>query len=159
MKPLLFGIAAIAVGLVTLPCSPVQAAGPFAAFAGNFAGSGTITVRDGSRERIRCRGGNVESGNALRLGLRCASDSYRVELTSDIRYSGGSISGNWTETSRNVFGTLSGRLSGSTIQANAQGSSFSALLTIQSHGNRLSVVIQSPGSEISEVAISMARGR
>jgi hypothetical protein len=159
MKRLAFGIAAIAAALVVLPCDLAQAAGPFSAFAGNFAGAGTITVKDGSRERIRCRSGNAESGNALKLGLRCASDSYRFELTSDITSNGGNISGNWSETSRNVFGTLSGRVSGNSIQANAQSASFNAMISIQSHGNRLSVVIQSPGSEISEVTISMARGR
>lgn len=159
MKPIRFAIAAVTAALIMLPGAASYAAGPFAAFAGNYSGQGTITTKDGSRERIRCRGGNAESGNTLRLGLRCASDSYRFELTSDLTSDRGNLSGTWGEVTRNVSGTLSGRLSGNSIRATAQSSAFNALLSITSHGNRMSVVIQSPGSEISEVAITLARGR
>jgi hypothetical protein len=159
MKARYFGIAAIAAGLIAMAHGPSQAAGPLSAFAGNWAGSGTISAKDGGRERIRCRGTNTESGNTLRLGLRCASDSYKFELSSDISYDGGAISGSWSEVTRGVNGTLTGRLSGGNIQANAQSSAFNALISITSHGNRQSVVIRSPGSEITEVTISMARAR
>ena len=158
MKRLAFGIAAIAAGLVALPCATVQAAGPFAAFAGNYTGTGTITVKDGGRERIRCRGGNTESGNSLKLGLKCASDSYRFELTGDIAYDGGNISGSWGETTRSVYGSLSGRMSRGSIQATAHSAGVNASLSITSSGGRQNVSIRSPGSEVSEVSISMGRG-
>ena len=159
MKAFSTGIVAVAIVLFALvPDMSRAAEAPFAPLIGNWSGSGTISVKDGARERIRCRGTNTGSGNSLKLGLVCASDSYKFELTSDISYEGGNVSGTWGETSRSVFGSLSGRMSGGQIQATAQSPSFSAMLSISTHGNRQSVVIRSPGSEIEEVAISMARG-
>jgi hypothetical protein len=160
MKAIHSGILVVTFALLSFASRPSQAAdGPFAAFAGNWSGTGTIEVKDGGRERIRCRGGNTESGNSLRLGLRCASDSYRFELTSDITYDGGNISGSWGETSRGVYGSLSGRMSGGRIQATAQSAGFTASLSIASTSGRQSVSIRSPGQEISEVSISLARAR
>jgi hypothetical protein len=132
---------------------------PFSQLTGSWAGSGTITVQDGSRERIRCRGRYAASGggNALKLELRCASDSYKFELQSDISYDGGSISGTWNETSRQVYGSLSGRATASHIQAVANSVGFNATLSLSTRGNQQRISIKSPGSEISEVAISLAR--
>ncbi len=130
----------------------------FSAFAGNWSGSGTIEV-SGAKERLRCRSTNTESGNSLKLSLRCASDSYKFELTSDITNDGGNISGSWNETSRGVSGSLSGKINGGRIQATAQSVGFTAGLAISSAGGKQSVSIRSPGSEISDVSISMARAR
>jgi hypothetical protein len=132
---------------------------PFAHFTGSWSGSGTITVQDGSRERIRCRGNYKasEGGASMNLSLRCASDSYKFELASDIAYDGGNISGSWNETTRQVYGQLAGRMTSNRIQATASSVGFNATLSISTRGNSQSVSIKSPGSEISEVAISLAR--
>ena len=155
-------IAAIAVttGLLAFAAdAPRAAEGPLAAFAGNWSGSGTITVKSGGRERIRCRGGNTVSGSSLNLGLKCASDSYKFELASDLTSNGNEITGNWSETSRGVYGQLAGKINGSHIQAEAKAAGLNASLSIQARGNSLAVAIRSPGSEISEVSVSMARSR
>jgi len=151
---------AISLGLITFAPARSQAAeSPLANFIGSWAGSGKITVSNGASERIRCRGSYTGSGARLGLNLRCASDSYRFELTSDINYEGGNISGSWNETSRQVYGSLSGRATANHIEATAQSVGFSASLSITMRGNSQSVSIRSPGSEISEVSISLARGR
>jgi hypothetical protein len=158
MKALPSGILVIAIGVLTFAAEAPQAAErAFAHFVGNWSGSGTISVKDGGRERIRCRGNHTESGDTLKLGLKCASDSYKFELQSDITYENGAVSGSWNEATRGVYGTLSGRMTSSHIEATAQSSAFNASLSISTRGNRQSVVIKSPGSEISEVAISLAR--
>jgi hypothetical protein len=151
---------AIALGIVAFAADAPQAAdNPFAHFTGSWSGSGTITVQGGARERIRCRGKYTanEQGDTLTLGLRCASDSYKFELQSDITYDGGNITGTWNEASRQVYGSLSGRSTASHIQATAQSVGFTATLSLTTRGNQQSVSIKSPGSEISEVAISLAR--
>ena len=132
--------------------------GPLAQFAGSWSGSGKITVSGGSSERIRCRSTNTATGKSLGLSLRCASDSYKFELASDITSDGSNISGSWNETTRGVVGSLSGRATASNIQATANAVGFNASLAIHSSGNSLSVLIRSPGSEISEVSVSMAKG-
>jgi hypothetical protein len=93
----------------------------------------------------------------LSLSLRCASDSYKFELASDVTYDGGAISGSWNETTRQVNGSLSGRVGANNITAQASAVGFNAALSIVTKGNSQSVSIRSPGSEISEVTVSMAR--
>ena len=50
-------IAAAVLFAASASTSPVhaQAGGPYAGMAGNWAGGGTVTLDDGSRERLRCR--------------------------------------------------------------------------------------------------------
>src|SRR3954468_21264971 len=94
------------------PATAQQA--PFAGMAGVWSGNGSITLEDGSNERIRCRATYAVSpaGNGLNQSLLCASDSYKFELRSDITAgSGGALSGTWREVSRNVGGDLEGRAS------------------------------------------------
>ena len=141
------------------PQSAQAADGPLAHFAGTWSGNGKITVKDGTSERIRCRSTNTAKGNSLALSLRCASDSYKFDLGSDIAAEGANISGSWNETSRGVIGSLSGKISGSNITATAISVGVTAALSIRTSGNALSVSIRSPGSEISEVAVTMARGK
>jgi hypothetical protein len=157
-----FAALAISAGLAAFTTQPSGAAeGPLAHFAGSWSGSGKITVQNGSSERIRCRSTNANnaSGNAMNMSLRCASDSYKFELASDISSTeSGTISGSWNETTRGVMGSLSGKATASTIQATANAVGFSASLAIRASGNSLSVSIRSPGAEISEVSISMTKG-
>jgi hypothetical protein len=149
----------LATGLLASTTQTSKAAdGPLAQFAGNWSGSGKITVQNGSSERIRCRSNNSATGNTLGLSLRCASDSYKFELASDITSDGGTLSGSWNETTRGVVGSLSGKFSGSNIQANATAMGFNAALSIRASGGSMNVSIRAPGSEISEVTISMAKG-
>jgi hypothetical protein len=131
--------------------------GTLTPFAGNWSGTGKITVQNGSSERIRCRSNNSSSGKTLALSMRCASDSYKFDLASDIASEGGNISGSWNETSRGVIGTLSGRITGSNIQATATAIGVTAALSIRMAGPALNVSIRSPGSEVSEVTVSMAK--
>jgi hypothetical protein len=150
---------AIAASLLTFaPLSSKAADGPLAQFAGTWSGNGKITVQNGTSERIRCRDTNTASGTSLTLTMRCASDSYKFDLSSEISADGGgSISGSWNETTRGVYGSLSGKIAGSNITATATAVGVTAALSIKTAGGSLSVSIRSPGSEVSEVTVTMAR--
>jgi|1185.fasta_scaffold57661_2 hypothetical protein len=155
-----FVAVAITASLLGFTAQTSQAAeGPLAHFAGTWSGNGKITVQNGTSERIRCRSNNTASGNALALSMRCASDSYTFNLGSDIAAEGANISGSWNETSRGVIGSLSGKISGSNITATATSVGVTAALSIRTSGNALTISIRSPGSEVSEVAVTMARGK
>jgi hypothetical protein len=147
--------------LAFAPGASRAAENPFAHFNGNWSGTGKITVQNGSSERIRCRGAYRagETGDKLALRLTCASDSYKFELQSDITYDGGNISGSWNEQSRQIYGQLAGRANPNSIQATAQTVGFTAQISIATRGNSQSVSIRSPGSDISEVLISLSRSR
>ncbi len=154
-----FRVAALALvcGLAT---ASARADGAFSHLAGAWSGTGTISFNSGSRERIRCRANYAtgEGGTVLRLDLRCASDSYKFELRSNLSAAGGSISGTWSEITRSVSGSVTGTANGTAINVTAISPTFSAFLAVNTRGNRQSISIQSPGSEMNEVAIALARG-
>jgi hypothetical protein len=135
-----------AVAFFVVSSSPSYAqSGPFAGLAGNWSGGGTVTLDDGSTERIRCRATYAvgAGGNGLNQSLTCASDSYRFNLSSNVRAEGGSLSGTWSESSRGVNGNLEGRASGGSFQIVATAPGFTANLSLTTRGNKQSVVIKS----------------
>jgi hypothetical protein len=133
-------------------------AGPFSALGGSWSGSGTIKKSNGGSERIRCRSTYQASGASLALSIRCASDSYNIELTASVAYQGGAISGQWSESTRGIGGSLSGQVSGggSSVHAVASGP-VTSNITVSTHGNHQSVSIITPGSEVPEVSVSQER--
>jgi hypothetical protein len=150
---------ALAVAIITAPAVVQADSAPFANFAGNWTGNGTISIADGGTERIRCRGTYTVdgSGNNLHQVLRCASDSYKFELTSDVAASGSNISGSWNEASRGINGSIQGRVSNGQIDALVQTNGYAATFNVQTRGNKQSVNISSKG-ELRGVNISLARG-
>ncbi|UGV26147.1 hypothetical protein E0H22_10865 [Rhodopseudomonas boonkerdii] len=138
--------------------TPAFAQSPFAGMHGAWSGSGTIMLSDGSKERLRCRASyRVSSGdNALQQSLRCASDSYKFELSSDVVSEGGRVSGSWSETSRGISGSLQGRASGGRINVVADSPVFTANITLTTTGNKQSVSITSQG-DIRQVSIAMVK--
>lgn len=153
------GPAAMALVLAAATFGAAQAAvGPFGALAGSWSGGGVLTRADGGQERLQCRASYAPAQNNLRLNIRCASPSYTINLESDVAYNGGAISGQWSETSRNANGTLTGQASGDRIEAQAHSDMFSASLSVTTRGNRQSVAIRpQAGAEVSAVSITMQR--
>src|SRR3954469_14128 len=140
-------ILAVVAGAGLLLFSPASHAqsGPFAGMAGVWSGSGTVTLEDGSTERIRCRATYAvgAGGNGLNQSLTCASDSYRFNLSSNVMARGGALSGTWSESSRNVNGEIQGSGSNGNFQVTASAPGFHANLTIRTNGNKQSVTIRS----------------
>ena len=135
----------------------VQAqSGPFAGFDGSWAGNGTVALSDGTTERIRCKASYKVVGVNLKQSLQCASDSYKFLLSSDVTSQGDRISGNWSESSRNVNGELQGTAGNGQIDVFVQAAGFAASITLKTSGNRQVVQISSKG-EIRGVNITMSR--
>jgi hypothetical protein len=132
--------------------------GPFTGFNGAWSGNGTVALSDGTTERIRCKANYQVTGTGLGLKqtLRCASDSYKFDLTSDVTSQGDRISGLWSEASRNINGNLQGTAGGGRIDVFVEAAGFAANLTLQTTGNRQTVQINSKG-EIRGVNITMVK--
>jgi hypothetical protein len=128
----------------------------FDKLSGSWNGGGTVQLADGTKERLRCRASYQPSGATLGLRLTCASDSYKFELHSSLTSNDGKLSGSWIETTRKVQGSLSGTVSGDLVRINVYGP-FSANLSVRTANNSQSVTIQSPGSAISNVSISLRK--
>jgi hypothetical protein len=132
--------------------------GPFAGMAGNWSGGGTVTLDDGSSERLRCRATYAVGGGgtALNQSLTCASDSYKFILSSNVMSQGGALSGTWSESSRGVNGSLEGRGANGNFQVIASAPGFTANLSLATRGNRQSVIIRSD-SAFRSASISLSR--
>jgi hypothetical protein len=140
---LIFGIVTLVVATVSGSASYAQS-GPFAGMAGNWHGGGTITLEDGSTERIRCRATYAvgDGGAGLNLNLICASDSYKFDLRGNVIAERGALSGTWSETGRGVNGSLEGRGAAGNFQVVASSAGFTANISLATHGNRQSVTIR-----------------
>ena len=88
--------AAVLFGTSALSSSGFAQSGPFAGMAGNWAGGGSVTLDDGSRERIRCRASYAVAGPSMTMTLTCASDSYKFNLQANVVDQGGAVSGTWS---------------------------------------------------------------
>ena len=147
LKGLILG--AVALLAASLFSAPSQAqSGPFNGLAGVWSGAGTVTLDDGSNERIRCRATYAvgEAGHGLNQTLTCASDSYKFDLRTNVIAEGNNITGSWSEISRNISGTIQGSGTSGAIQVVASAAGFSANITVTTRGNRQTVLIRSEGS-------------
>ena len=153
--------AALAAAIVWTPATASAQRGdnPLTRLTGEWSGNGTITMNDGNRERIRCRASYADrsGGSETQIDLRCASDSYKFELSAQVVYRDGQVSGNWTEKTRSVAGQISGTANASRIDVRAIGQTFAALLLITTRSDSQTVSIKSPGSQMQEVAITLAK--
>ena len=113
--------------------------GAFAGLAGSWSGGGTITLDDGSRERIRCRATYQVSGPNMTMTLTCASDAYKFNLGAHVVDQGGQVAGTWSESSRNISGSLQGRGGGGNFQVVASTAGFNANISLRTTGNKQTV--------------------
>jgi hypothetical protein len=130
--------------------------GPFAGMAGNWAGGGSVTLDDGSKERIRCRASYAVAGPSMNMTLTCASDAYKFNLQASVVDQGGVVSGTWSESSRNVGGSLEGRGGGGNFEVIASAAGFNANIALRTVGTKQSVVMRAD-SQFRGAAISMSR--
>lgn len=152
------GLAALAA--LVAATGTASAAGPFQSMSGSWSGAGTIAMNDGHSERIRCKAVYevTPSGIILHQNLRCASDSYKFEVHSSLQADGNSLTGTWSEVSRQVTGNVSGSIDGDHIVTDVQGTGFTAALDVTTRGNAQSVSIRPTGTDIRSVQIDLKRG-
>jgi hypothetical protein len=151
-----------AVAVVVLSLSAVQShaqKGPFAGYSGSWTGGGVITLASGSREQIKCRAtyDAQSGGNGLTMALRCAGDSYNYDFQGTANHDDGKITGNWSEANQQASGRFTGVVNGAQVAARIDLPSVTVALNMTTHGDRQSISIRSPGSQVSDVAIALRR--
>ena len=118
-------------------------------------------MANGATERLRCKAAYAvnAAGKVLQQTLRCASDSYRLDISSNVISDGGLLSGSWAEATNGVSGNISGRASSAEIVANVAAAGFTARLDVRTQGDKQSVTIRPQGgTEVSAVSISLRKG-
>ena len=81
----------------------------------------------------------------------------RFELQSNFTNDAGKLYGTWSETTRRLQGNFAGSVDGDTVRARVNSDMFSAFLNVRTVGAQQTVVIESPGSTISNVSISLRK--
>lgn len=130
--------------------------GPFAPLAGTWSGGGTVTLDDGSTERIRCRAKYAPIGPTMEMSLTCASDAYKFNLAASVKAEGSAITGSWSEATRNISGSLQGRGAGGNFEVVASAASFNANIALRTSGNKQTVAMRAD-SQFRGANISMSR--
>ena len=146
--------------VLTLAAGPAAAAGPFTGFAGSWTGGGSIAMTDGSREAIHCKARYKigSDGQALGINVLCASDSYRVHILSHVAVQGGSFSGSWQETTRQISGNLTGQIPApDTYQASLETLGGGLQPGARTNGKQQAITITSQGSDIAGADILLRK--
>ena len=116
-------------------------------------------MSDGSRESIRCKADYaVSGGDTLAISVDCASDSYTVKLVSNVVAQGNGFSGTWQETTRQVSGNVTGRMSAlGQMEASLEGMGFGIQLAATTNGRQQAVTIRSQGTDVQSVSITLRK--
>jgi len=157
IRRLKFAAATLFVAAISGSPSYAQS-GPFAGMAGNWAGGGTVTLDDGSSERLRCRSTYAvgAGGNGLNLNLICASDSYKFDLKANVVSDRGALTGTWSESGRGISGNLEGRGANGDFKVVASTVGFTSNISLTTRENKQSIVIKAEGP-IRGANIALAR--
>jgi hypothetical protein len=152
------GPVVLCLGLTSAAPSAVALESTFGALSGYWAGDGMISVASGANERIRCKATYAvsASGESVAQTLRCASDSFKLEISSNVTSNGGALSGVWSEATRGATGSISGRVNGSEVNASVSGTGFSAVFSLSTKGKTQYVNFRPQGgTEIRSVTITL----
>lgn len=152
---------ALVVAAVASNAHAQPARGPFAGYAGSWAGSGAISLTNGSVERLRCTAiyQVLQDGAGLGQNLSCASDNYKVDLRTQVQAAGADITGRWYEATHNAQGEISGRIDGGRMEGTVTGPGFTASFTIHAHGGHQEVAIRAQGGDVARITAELARAR
>ncbi len=154
-RPRRLAFAAAAFLLASTAAAHAQS-GPFAGMAGNWSGGGTVTLDDGSRERIRCKASHKVAGMEMAMSLTCASDAYKFNLSANVTDGAGQVSGTWSESTRNVGGSLQGRGGQGNFQVVASAAGFNANISIRTSGNKQTISMRAD-SQFKAADISLSK--
>jgi hypothetical protein len=145
--------------MTVLAAAPAYAQQSFNSVAGSWSGGGWMKPKDGPRERVRCKVDYVvkNTGQSVKMNVRCASDAYKMDLSANIDQNGTALSGNWFESQYRQGGKVSGQNINDLIEAKVESDTITALLTVRTKANRQTFVMESPGAWISQVSIDLVR--
>lgn len=144
----------------------IALSGPFTNFRGDWSGSGIIRVKGQddrqTNERLRCTGSYRQNGGQdVNLKLTCKSDNYSFDLSGDFEADANDrITGQWTEHTRHVGGSVTGRARGGRLLVRAESPALNANLSMITRGRRQSVQLKAAGGgqEVS-ASITLRRSR
>src|SRR5215207_440439 len=94
----IIGPAGLAVALGLLGPGAV-AADPISDLTGYWTGAGTVLLKNGNTEKVKCAVTYKVSngGTEVKQNMRCASQDYSINASADLVVKGSQVSGKWEE--------------------------------------------------------------
>lgn len=139
-----------------LATATASSAGPFNDFYGTWSGHGNAIFNGGAREALLCKGYYSGEGGDLKLALRCASPSSKIDMRAQLKGSGTEITGTWEERTFNAQGAIDGKLSGQKLHANLTGG-ITGTLKLSLGSNSQLVSLNTEGSALTMVQLKLKR--
>jgi hypothetical protein len=134
---------------------------PFAALVGRWTGNGMLGFKASKPERVKCRATYLlapDSSNELKQTIRCATSGGAIEVVSNVKESGGKLTGHWKETIHNFEGDLTGDITPNGFRIKVQGADVTANMDIVVRGNMQAVEIQFINSSLIGLSMAMTKG-
>lgn len=156
------GVALIASGII-LSIHPILSAPasadpdqPFRDFYGTWSGTGSAVFSDGKRERLRCTAYYTGADSLLKLAIRCASPSNKIEMRADVSASGSAIKGHWEERTYNAEGDGNGRIIDNKLNMKISGTVEGELVVTTDKTEQL-VSVNTTGTALQGVHLKLKR--
>lgn len=124
---------------------------------GSWSGGGSIRLSDGRSERLHCRANySARGGGGLGLSLRCASQSYKIDLRSSLAVRSDRVRGSWEERSFNAGGDVVGSARSGALHLNFSGT-MTGSMSVNFSNSSQRVSIKTDGGGLSSVSLSLSR--
>ena len=151
---------AVALGLcVASVAAGGAAAGPIEELSGYWTGAGTVVLKGGDTERVKCAVVYKVGGGATQIKqtMRCASADYNINAAAELRVNGAQVAGNWEEKTYSATGDVTGRYTGSSFVLAIQGASFTAAMNVGLSGCKQSITITPKGLDVRRISMNLAQ--
>jgi hypothetical protein len=165
MKSTIIATAATAVFCLTAAIANDAAnavtASPFAPLLGRWTGVGMIGYKASPPERIKCRATYLmtDAPDEMKQTIRCATSGGNVEIISNVKESGGKLSGHWKETIHNFEGDLTGEVTPKGFRVIIKSADVAANMDIILDRGKQAVEIQfADSSSLRGITLVMSKG-
>ena len=127
---------------------------------GYWLGKGSIMLKGGESEALKCRATYFLAENAasLKQNLRCASTSYNIVAKSNYQSNKNTITGQWTEETFEIKGAVSGKVRGNKLTLAVKGQHIDADMTIiLKRCTKQIQIIPKEGSAVKSISMKFGR--
>jgi hypothetical protein len=129
---------------------------PFAVLRGKWGGSGTMSLRDGGKDRLICTAQYSGSSSQLRLVINCKSSSNKIIMKARLSTNGGRLLGVWEEETFRALGTIAGTASENKITFHIAGNVLGNMVVRYSK-SRQDISIKTRGIALQNINMRLAR--
>lgn len=123
---------------------------------GKWKGSGTMTLKDGEKQRLICDAQYSGTASQLRLIINCKSDSNNISMNGQLSANQGNLLGTWREETYKAIGTISGKANDGKITFYIGGNVLGTM-TVRYSKRSQNVSIKTTGVSLQDVSIRLTR--